>query len=220
MLMIIVLFILTLIKAAFMTALSISIFCLMLGLLLRFNVKRKFLIIGGMVFFMVIVLFNLQFILSLLSNFSGDTYQKKAKEIFELQQASGVTEFITNFRYGVYQRSIDSFLSNPFFGSGDYNYIGQHSYWIDRLGFIGIFGTLFYFFTLLTIYKRSMLLINKDDRQIYRYIMSIFFIIMVLNPFESPDFLLIVFVLIPCIINYLKTTSVPKQKYHPLKNYF
>ena len=213
MLMITALFVLTLIKAAFMTALVISMFCLILGLLLRFNVKRKALVISCMVLFIALVLFNLDYILSLLPNLPSDIYQKKAKDIFELQQASGVTEFITNFRYGVYHRSIDAFLGNPFWGSGDYNVIGQHSYLIDRLGFIGIFGTLCYVITLFAIFKRSILLLNEDDRQIYRYIWAIIFIIQVLNPFESPDFLLIIFVLIPCIINYLKMTPFTKKGY-------
>ena len=180
-LMIMGLFLFFIVKAGFLTAFSITMISTIFGLLLRLNPKRINFAFIGLVLFMGLLLNNSNLIIEMLPNLPNKIYQLKAQELLELKNLDSSTDIIANSRDQVYQMSLDAIKRAPVLGTGIFTDTGQHSYWLDRLGFLGIIGTAFYFAVLFTLYKRSMVLIHDDDRHVYRWIGIFLFLFLFVN---------------------------------------
>lgn len=199
MLLIIVLTIL----AGFITALTLNIFAFLIGLLYRFQVKQKLMVLFAVFLLMALILSNLDFVTSELSHLPNPMYKEKSEEISNLKNMSNSEDLLSNFRYGVYDISINTLKENPLFGSGNYDLIGQHSYWLDKLGFMGIVGFISYLFIFFSMFFISRALLPINAYENYNLIIILVAVFLIINPIYWPDFWLVIFVMIPCIIQYL-----------------
>jgi hypothetical protein len=209
---IIFLIIFSIIRAGFVIALIITGVGLIFALLYRYKIKNIILNISVILSMIIIGISNLNNIISLLPKLPNQIYSEKASDISKIQKQEGLMNIIYTTRQGVYDASVNTIIKNPIFGSGDYADSGQHSYILDKLSFLGIFGTIFYFIVLFTLFKRSSLLIEKSERNAYGYIIITVFLLLLFNPIEWPDFWLSVFVIVPAIIVYLNEVEDKKYK--------
>lgn len=203
MFIIISLFVFTIIKAGFLIALVITGVGLLIALLYRINKKTVYFNMVLVLAVAVIGLSNINKIVSYLPELPNQNYSEKASDISKIQENEGFMNILASTRQGVYDTSVNTFIKFPLFGSGNFLDSGQHSYILDKLSFVGIFGTFFYIIVLFTLFKRSSLLIEKSERKGYGYIFATMFVLLLLNPIEWPDYWLSMFVLIPSIIVYL-----------------
>lgn len=202
-----------LITAGFLTALILSAISILSGLFFRLNIKKTYSVLSAILIFIIFALYNLNVFVAFLPDLPNQVYQQKAKDLTEIQNNKGAANIIFSTRQGVYDISLQTALKAPFFGAGDYDDIGQHSYWLDKLGFIGLFGLMFYLIVLYSLYKKSALLLNNNEGEFYKILIILVAGYLLLNPAEWPDFWLIIFILIPSLIVYLREEN---PKYKPL----
>ncbi len=200
---IISMFIFTIIKSGFMIALVITGVGLLIAFLYRFNIKSFYLNIILLLLIFVLSFSNINNIVSFLPKLPNKIYTEKATDISKIQENNNYLDILAATRQGVYEKSVNTFAKHPVFGSGYFWDSGGHSYILDRLSFVGIFGTFFYLIVLFTLFKRSCLLIEKSQKKAYVYIMGTIFLFLLFNPIEWPNFWLSVFVILPSIIVYL-----------------
>jgi len=192
---------------AFSGFLTLTIFMLV-GVLIAYyesvaNGLRNFfilflIVLGG--FFIFTVGGIGSFGVSLLNLLPNDAFIEKADQLLEINStANGNVE---DLRGNVYSVSLNSFYDFPFFGTGDYSegIIGYHSFWLDKLGFIGFFGTIPYLLVLFQFY-RYINIKYFNNNKLWLKINILLFILLFLNPFQFWDFWIIIYVILP-ILNY------------------
>lgn len=135
---------------------------------------------------------------SVLSLLPNDVYLEKAEKLTEINDSSNGD--VEDLRGDVYSTSLESFYKYPVFGVGDYSTdkIGYHSFWLDKLGFLGIFGTIPYLFILITFYFYLKKRYFKEDKIWLRSNYLLFFLLF-LNPFQFWNFWMIVYVVAPVL---------------------
>lgn len=200
-----------LISAGFLTALILSVITSLSGLFFRLNIRKTYFALSAILLFTIFALYNLNVFVAFLPDLPNQVYQQKAKDLTELQKNESAAELIFSTRQGVYDHSLKAIFRAPFFGTGNYDDIGQHSYWLDKIGFIGLFGIMFYLLVLYSLYKRSILLLNKIEVEFYKILIIIVMGYLFFNPVEWPDFWLIIFILIPSLIIFLREDKLKTQ---------
>jgi len=102
----------------------------------------------------------------------------------------------------LYDKSWITFFDNPILGSLDKTQAGGHAYFVDRLAYFGLFGTLpflmFLFFTL----KRNLTIIGSQMRPHYVLCLFFFVILGLTKNISGRENFLYLFVLLPglCLI--------------------
>ncbi len=198
------LFIGAVVMSAFLINIIFSAVLVISAVIFRMKPKNIGVYIAILFGVMAIVLINISFlddILPLLSGSKYSEYTHKAEQISNLMQYKDMSALLS-IRSGVYYISIESFIKNALFGSGSWLKVAGHSFILDRLGFIGLFGTLFFVVSIFAISKRSASLLPKDYKGLYRIFIYILFLMLLFNPFDDKEFWLIIFVYIPLIITY------------------
>jgi hypothetical protein len=135
---------------------------------------------------------------SLLNVLPNEAYLQKAEQLGKVNNsANGGLE---DLRGGVYSISLNSFNQFPFFGVGDYSEskIGYHSFWLDKLGFIGLFGTIPYLIILITFYRYLKKRYFLNDK-VWVRLNILLFCLLFTNPFQFWDFWIIIYVVLPII---------------------
>ena len=202
--LIVLIFITTIAMAGFFTALVISIPLAFLGLIFRFK-SRTFTTISIIV--VIVFLFFSNFLqtalVDLLPKLPNKVYTEKVKDILTLSENPSDNETITQVRGNVYETSFTSFSKNWLFGSGTWNSVGGHSYWLDKLGFIGIIGTLFYFLMLVVFLRRAYILVPHQSKKMYLLFSLILFILLFFNPYDHTDFWMIYLIYTPALMAFL-----------------
>lgn len=198
-----------LIAMGFLTALFLTMMALIVGLLFRFRKKKYYAVSIIVILIGLFSLSSLNTFIDYLPQLPNAIYQEKAKDLSVISQTRGTNNIIAGTRQGVYEASIRAIRKNPIFGTGDFNKVGQHSFWLDRFGFIGIFGTSFYIIVILGLFQKARKLLTDSENQFYKLMISLVIGLLFLNPIEWPDFWLVIFFLIPSIIVYLRRESKP-----------
>ena len=178
------LFVAMILTAGFITALALTAGTSIIGLLFRFKVKNKLFIFGVFLSISFMVLSNLGAVIELFPNLPNPIYLQKAAEIYNLQYSSSLSDIASNSRAGVYDITIEAIKLNPIFGSGDYDKIGQHSFWLDKLGFLGIVGVLFHINVFLKLYFGAKNILLRSQRNNYYILVLIVFGFLFLNPIQ------------------------------------
>ena len=190
----------SLLISGFLNSLFISFIAILLAIQFRYFQNKNIILVLAVI--LIIYTYSVDNFTDFLNILPNKNFQSKA-ELFRTEYSNkSITELIINLRFGVYYRSIQSFLDNIWFGVGSYARVGGHSYILDKLGMIGIFGTATYFITLIQLYKRALFLISVKFRKLYTNLLFLLFIQLVLNPFEIYDFWILYFICIPVLINY------------------
>ncbi|MDD4747750.1 MAG: O-antigen ligase family protein [Salinivirgaceae bacterium] len=195
--------------SGFLTALALTVICGIVGLVFRFKVKRRIFIFTSIFFFISLLYSFRDVFIEILPSLPHAVYQEKANDLSMLEKSDNTTDFIAETRQGVYNHSIKTIKKYPFFGSGDYDAIGQHSYWLDKMGFYGILITFLYFLILFTLFKKARSLLIKEEVEQYNFLFIIMLVFLFLNPIEWPDFWLNIFVVIPSMIVYFRKSNEP-----------
>lgn len=203
--------ILALLKVGLFTSLIFAIINSIIGLMFRFYYKNILTIFIVLILFLGVVWFNAATIIAFLPELPNEIYQQKSQDLMELSQSSSGSEFISYARQGVYQRSIDAMQTNFFTGTGNFDDVGMHSFWLDKLGFIGLLGTFIYALLIYVIFMRVLLILPEEVRKLFKYLSWTLFILLFLNPFEFTDFWLLFFVFMPSIIIYFYDLFQKKQ---------
>lgn len=189
--------------AGFLTSLLITTFLVIAALLVRYKVKNLSLVMFFLLIFVFVLYSNLDFVIDLLPQLPNQSYSNKVKDLVELSQSGAQTSSFMNIRANVYGASYDAILKHILIGSGSWNDVGKHSFWLDRVGFIGIVGTFFFALPMYLTYTRSILICPVEYRKFYRIIFLLLAALLFLNPFYFVDFWLIIFVYLPLVILYL-----------------
>jgi len=189
----------SLLMAGFTTALVFSVLILSVGILIRYKIKNSVYYLGFLTIVLILASLNIDSILNLLPKLPNQAYSQKIDDLYLISQGAGGQ---ANIRGGVYNTSVNTFLNHIWFGSGEWKETGEHSYWLDRLAFLGILGTFFFFMTLFSIYKRSVLLLPKDGVVLFNYLILLLFVLLFFNPFYNFDFWLIILFYLPATIHY------------------
>lgn len=87
--------------------------------------------------------------------------------------------------------SLNTFLSNPFFGVGvpewgSYKQIGEHMPWLDFLAHYGFFGFLPFLLFLIILFKRNYKFYFKSKKNIYTTCCLIGFLLFIISNFIDP----------------------------------
>ncbi len=197
------LFLSMIIRAGYVTALVFMFITTIIGVTLRYNVKQK-LLVFLVVFLIGLFLFSsIGFIIQLLPDLPNPVYQEKARELTDLQDSKSFSDFMSNSRHGAYDDTLQNILIDPFFGSGNYDKIGQHSFWLDKFALLGGVGILFYLLTIISLYLGATKLLFNKMKVTYNIVVMLVVVFLFINPIEWPDFWLIIFVIIPSVIIYL-----------------
>jgi hypothetical protein len=106
-----------------------------------------------------------------------------------------------NIFIGSYERrvniSMNSFLSNPTFGSGE---SGGHNFFLDFIGKYGLIGTTALIIVLVQFYKKAQNLIRNNDASLsqpYKIIIFIMFILGIIKTYIYMPFVIMIFFFIP-----------------------
>ena len=201
--LIVFLFSLLTIIAGFTTALVLIFLSLLIGFLIRYKVKQIILILTFLFLIAYYTISNISFFVELLPLLPHPAFKAKAEEISKLSQISDNAELLSSFRYGVYDVTIETIKKYPLFGSGDYDLIGQHSFWLDKIGFMGIVGFFAYLLIFFTFYIKAKQMIYSVSHENYSIIVILVFVFLFMNPIYWTDFWLIIFIVIPSIIEFL-----------------
>lgn len=153
-----------------------------------------------MVFYYFILLFLLYFFASSVSLFLGQmsektevsVYTERLGNISELFAGEDLSGNDANNRLLLYQKSINSFVQNPFMGSS--SSFGGHSFILDMLGGYGLLGLIVAICGLYNLYKNSVR--RYRSRSIYVFSVYLFVLqcaVGILNPvFAIEVFLLLI----------------------------
>lgn len=190
--------------SAYSGFLTLMIFTLAAILISYFDSFAKWLkvltVFGGVVLITIIGSIGLnRATIAVLSFLPHEEFAAKAAHLEEISNDNSAD--VEDLRGDVYSASVDSFISRPLFGVGSYSerFIGYHSFWLDKLGFIGLFGTLFYLIIFYSFYRYIY-------NWLYPWVLSwkrvniLLFVLLFLNPFQFWDFWIVVYVIVPIII--------------------
>lgn len=202
-LLIISIFYICLIKSGFLTAFTFSIIYTLIAIIYRSKIKSKFLL-----YFLIVIFFFYFFnlFITILVKTGNPFFLQKVEELNELN-ANSEKSNILYLRENVYYLSIETFMKSPIFGNGTWKNVGEHSYWLDRLAFMGVVGTFFFFLINYILFKRALILVCSIYKKLYVTIILIFFMLLFVNPFYGSDIYYIVYVFIPLIINYFSSSK-------------
>ncbi len=189
----------SLLYAGFVTALLFTVIILIIAVLIRYNVKNIIYLVAILSVVMILAFNITEFIIKILPDLPNPAYSTKIKD-FDLM-AKGDSSY-TNIRAGVYNVSLKSFKDNFWFGSGTWKSVGEHSYLLDRLGFLGLFGTFFFVIVLYKLFNRSLLIVPQNGIITYKYLFFVLAVLLFFNPFYNLDFWLIMYVYLPLLISY------------------
>ncbi len=205
------LFLSMIIRAGYVTALAFIFISTIIGVTLRYNIKEKLLVFLIVFLIGFFIFSNIGSIIQLLPDLPNPVYQEKAKEFTDLQgNSSSFSDFMSNSRHGVYDETLQNILIDPFFGIGNYDKIGQHSFWLDKFTLLGGVGVLFYLLLILSLYYGANKLLLNSMKVTYNIVFILVLVFLFINPIEWPDFWLIIFVIIPSIIIFLSFTKMNK----------
>ena len=201
----------SLLVAGFTTALLFSALFFITALLIRYRVKNIIYFVSFFTILLIVVFNNIAYVIKILPKLPNPVYSQKITDFTMILEGDGN---YTDIRAGVYQVSLESFRENLLFGSGTWKSVGEHSYFLDRLGLLGFFGTIFFIVVLFNLFNRAILIIPKEGIITYKYWFFILMVLLIFNPFYNFDFWLIMFVYLPFFICYL---IIDSKK--PSKNY-
>jgi len=198
------LFVTALLMSAFLTNIVFALGLVLMAIIFRINPKNIFIYIIVMICVLLFIISNVGVLVDLLPQLPGankSDYALKAMQIADISQYHDKGAILL-IRQEVYALSYESFIKNMFFGSGSWESIAEHSFWLDKLGFIGLFGSSFFLFSIYMIYKRSVSIIDIEHRGLYRIIIATLLLLLFFNPFYDKEFWLIIFVYTPLIMVY------------------
>lgn len=212
----VIIIVFSVIKSGFTIALFVSGIGLLIATLYRLGIKVFYFNLLIVMVVAVIGLYNTNAIVGFLPELPNTIYSEKSSDIIKIVNNINFIDMLASTRQGTYDASVNTIIKYPFFGSGDFQDSGQHSYILDRLSFIGFIGTFFYIVVLLTLYRKALLLIPKNAQKAYSYIFLTICILLIFNPIEWPDFWVSIFVILPSIIVYLSNEE--DSKYSLVEN--
>ena len=138
-----------------------------------------------------------------------ETHIDGLAEFYGIKEASK-TSYNVEYRVDLYKISWQTFQNYPFFGNVEAPN-GGHNYFLDRLAYYGIFGTmpliLFIYYNL----KRAYYYIPVETRRIFLICIIGFVLLGFLKNMAGIDYWTYMFLYIPCI---LKLTEGPSFKNH------
>lgn len=212
----------------FYTALILSIIAIMLAgyiasimitilvIWIHYSSKLKIKIYLSIPLFILISIsfyYLLIYLFEYMSTFGNPVFAFKINEFSNigLYQENIFDTFLT-FRKGVYGKSVEAFLSNVIFGSGDGDNVGGHSTWLTTLAFGGIINGVIYFFVIYKLYKLSKEIVPNIYKKNYRNIFVFANVILFVNPPAFLDFFFFLMIGIPVIYNYFEMQLVINDK--------
>lgn len=214
-----------LVKASFATSIIIATIAIVLALInsTKKN-KMAFTIFGLLIAF---IFFNkdliVNFLTSIQPSFENTAIYDKITDI-NSSLVEGSTDGEVAGRQDLYDKSLDSFFANPFFGSS-YKLQGGHSYFIDRLSYFGIFGALPFFLFLYYTFKNHYMMISKGIKFYYLIGVCAFLILGIAKNISGIEPFLYVLVFLPGLafsfppkVNYLSLNTKSKSIYNNSSN--
>lgn len=192
-----------LIFSAFSGFLTLSVF-MMIGIYISYYesiskaAKRLFLFFAFVFGFGVYTLGVSSIGVSILSVLPNEVFAAKAEKLEEVENSQEGD--VEDLRGDVYSLSLGSFYKFPLFGTGDYSEskIGYHSFWLDKLGFIGLFGTIPYLLILIAFYRYLKKRYFVNDK-VWLKLNILLFCLLILNPFQFWSFWSIIYIIVPVI---------------------
>ena len=188
------------VNAATATPLILSLFGIVLGILIQKDNKKNvvILVVTALLYFIVS---SKEFLLSILDSvypfFANNSIGGKISDFQTLLKFGEVTGEIEG-REDLYNLSWETFRQNPLMGSSFYKDAGGHAYFVDKLAYLGLLGTLplflFFYFQLSSIYK----LLSKTVRFYYLTGLLLFFSLGFSKNIGDFDYWFFLFFLLPC----------------------
>lgn len=219
---------LTIIKTGWGTALILSIIAIVGGFMI-INTKKPWVVIFSILVATVLIFLLLPKILNLASNIFADnpTLLAKVKDIQESLIEGEQTGQIQQ-RGDLYQRSIDTFLENPYFG--DYKgSIGGHAFWLDSLALRGVIGTFPLVMAIISLYRLTLRYLPKDYKYMSLINLVLFFSFGSVKGMGGFEFFLFPFVVGSFLIYFFSykiirykrnfNKRINSQRYQPTSNY-
>jgi len=187
--------------SGFFIALIFTFLMIFLSLIEKLQFKTKYYFVVVMIIFLILFTFRNE-TLSIMKGLPNSNIQDK---IYGLEEKlkTGEGNSSVESRQSVYEHSLNSFIQTPFFGGGTSISSGGHSYILDKLAQYGMLGILPYLLILMSLYKSSNRLLSDKGKIIFKIIFILVILMLIFNPIEDMVFNLIIFVYIPCLINYL-----------------
>ena len=108
-----------------------------------------------------------------------------------------------------YKSSLNSFADNIFFGTFDFNKIGEHSSWLDLLGMFGLTSILFFFFQH-NIFKEIYNNISTRYRPVLLTIIFVYFLQGLINTVLFFNTFLYMFFVIPLLFD-IKSAEIVNE---------
>jgi hypothetical protein len=188
------------INAATTTPLILALFGILLGFLIQKDNKKNMimLVILSILYFLVS---SKEFLLSMLDAaypfFANNSIGGKITDFQTLLKFGQITGEIEG-REELYDLSWKTFYQHPIIGSRFFNDAGGHAYFVDKLAYLGLLGTLplflFFYFQLKSIYK----VLNPSVRFYYLTGILLFFSLGFTKNIGGVDYWFFLFFLLPC----------------------
>lgn len=202
----------TIIITGYMIAIFITVLVVWAYVLRKFKLNLFFSIL---LFFVLATSFYtfVIFALELFEATGNPIFEYKINELSDLgTYTDNIFDTFLSFRSGVYGESIDIFLLNIMFGSGNWNSVGGHSLWLDFLGFGGILYAAVFFFVIFYLFKITRNIIPAVYKLSYLNNFIFVNIFLFLNPGADIYFIFFLYIGIPVIYNYYYQKSLQKVK--------
>lgn len=140
-------------------------------------------------------------LINISSSFANELLARRLEQIGN-KLLTGVSEGTLAVREQLYNKSLNTFLENPFFGTSlDYGlrmntYLGGHSELLDNLGKLGIVGII----PFLLIFGMFIINERKQNKKNISgaYILTLLFMFL-FNPFNYPQANFVLFFILPSI---------------------
>jgi hypothetical protein len=138
--------------------------------------------------------FFIDFLLQLSNYFSDSEIGGKISDISETIKFGQVSGHVET-RDDLYNLSWNTFFEKPLLGSFKYGDAGGHAYFVDKLAYLGILGSLplfiFFFFQFNMIYKR----ISEEGKMFFLLSVLLFIILGFTKNIDGIEYWLILFLL-------------------------
>lgn len=198
--------------AGISTCLLLLVFMLLIYILNRHQESTSSLIPSILMIGVVTYFAGFLIVEFLMPYFEGTTFYSHFAGLLEFfgKSAADTDVYDVGDRVDLYDKSLDSFLGNPFLGSAT-GKAGGHNYFLDKLARFGIIGTAPLFIFLYYRFKISMRFVPSSAHTVYIISIIGFFVLGFLKNMSGIEYWIYMFLYIPCILRVMEKGDVSKR---------